>query len=380
MKHRTLVLISVLLTTTPGLSSPAEAQFPRRMLGPLRAPLGMMLQILPRPHHRHRLHRSPRAAHPAPSGPRQAPATERADRGRPVVAASALAFWPIAAPDAFEDMIGYALWPREYARQFWSHGPRDVIQAMTAPTAAYASADGTGGRLPSLVGAAHAGEGERAICVARVTENAVRPLNRITETIDLNAAQRQKLHRLRTAVRTAIAAETAACRSDIPPTQPDRLRAMIDGLWAMSYAEFRIRPALAAFHDSLDDTQKAQLADPPQTVGSRTSTPDATPAAICSEALAVGNNPFTSVARALRPTTEQQESLHRLYGASMEMGKFLTSTCPAESAASPVERLDAANDRVMALLHAAMNIEPILGDFYSTLSERQRQRFNTAIH
>jgi len=35
---------------------------------------------------------------------------------------------------------------------------------------------------------------------------------------------------------------------------------------------------------------------------------------------------------------------------------------------------------VIALLHAAMNIEPILGDFYGKLSERQRQRFNTTIH
>jgi hypothetical protein len=277
-------------------------------------------------------------------------------------------------------MIGYALWPRAYAREFWSHGPRDVIAAMTAPTAAYASADGTGSRLPSLVGAAYAGEGERAICVARVTESAMRPLRRITETIELEAAQRQNLDRLRTAVRTAIAAETAACRSEIPATQPERLRAMIDGLWAMSYAEFRIRPALAAFYDSLDDTQKAQLADQAQTVGSATATPDATPAAICSEALAVGDNPFASVARALRPTSEQQESLQMLYGASMEMGKFLTSTCPTETPATPMERLDAANDRVMALLHAAMNIEPILGEFYSKLSDRQRQRFNTVVH
>src|SRR4029079_11990428 len=172
-----------------------------------------------------------------------------------------------------------------------------------------------------------ASQGERAICVARVTENALRPLNRITETINLNAAQRQKLDHLRNAVRRAIAAETAACRNDIPSTQPERLRAMIDGLWAMSYAEFRIRPALATVYDSLDDTQKAQLADPPQTVGRTASPPDPTPAAICSGALAVGTNPFASVSRALRPTSEQQESLQQLYGASMEMGKFLTRPC-----------------------------------------------------
>ncbi len=62
--------------------------------------------------------------------------TGRAERRR---AAGAAVFWPIAAPDAFEDMIGYAFWPREYGRQFWSHGPGDILRAMTAPTAAFAA-------------------------------------------------------------------------------------------------------------------------------------------------------------------------------------------------------------------------------------------------
>src|SRR6476620_7675667 len=121
MQHRTLVLMSALLAAVPTLSSPTEAQLPR-VLGPLTRPLGMVMRALPRPHHRHRLHhRSPQAAH-RPSGPRQTPPAERTDRGRQATAA-ALAFWPIAAPDAFEDMVGYALFPREYARQFWSRGP-----------------------------------------------------------------------------------------------------------------------------------------------------------------------------------------------------------------------------------------------------------------
>ena len=54
-----------------------------------------------------------------------------------------------------------------------------------------------------------------------------------------------------------------------------------------------------------------------------------------------------------------------LYGASMEMAQFLNTTCPAETPATPMARLSAASDRVMALLHAAMNIEPMLGEFYA---------------
>lgn len=42
-------------------------------------------------------------------------------------------------------------------------------------------------------------------------------------------------------------------------------------------------------------------------------------------------------------------------------------------------RLGTASDRAMSRLHAAMNIEPILGQFYASLSDQQRRRFNSAI-
>ena len=365
----------------PAYPAPAEAQTPRRVLGPLAAPLGMMLRALPRPHHRASRHYRPRAVHRRPLPDRVVPAVERRRQYEPSLqlAQAATAFWPIAAPDAFEGMLGYALWPREYGQQFWSHGPRDIIQAMTAPTAAFAAASVDDGapRLPRLAGDVNVGESERAICVARVQEHVMRPLDRVAERIDLNAEQRQKLDHLRATVRSAIEAETAACRNDIPSTQPERLRAMIDGLWAMRYAEFRIRPALAAFHDSLSDAQKAQLAAAPQTVGGSATTEAPGPATVCAEAVTARSNPFESIARALRPSDGQGKSLQMLYGASMEMAKFLTSTCPAETPATPMARFDAAGDRLMTLLHAAMGIEPVLGDFYSRLSDEQRQRFNT---
>jgi hypothetical protein len=383
MQHRRLLLVSALVVAAlPAFSPPAKAQDPRRIFGPLAAPFGMILRGMPRAR-APRARRAPRAVNRRPTIRREAPAVVRTrpEPRRTVAAAGAagaIAFWPIAAPGAFEDMVGYALWPREYGRQFWSHGPRDIMQAMTAPTAAFASADGTAGRLPSVVGAANASGAGHALCIARVNENAVRPLDRVAEAITLNPEQAKKLAHLRTAVRTAIEAEAAACRSDIPGTQPERLRAMIDGLWAMRYAEFRIRPALEAFYSSLDEAQKAQLADEPQTVGSTAEAAASnSPAAACSGTVAAQSNPFAPVQRTLRPTAEQRESLQMLYGASMEMAQFLTSTCPGDTPATPMARLDAAGDRIISLLHAAMNIEPMLKEFYGQLSDQQRRRFNT---
>ena len=94
-----------------------------------------------------------------------------------------------------------------------------------------------------------------------------------------------------------------------------------------------------------------------------------TPTAVCSEPVESNANPFGRLQRALRPTDEQRKILQTLYGASMEMAQFLNATCPAETPATPTARLDAASDRVMAMLHASMGIEPMLG---AVLRDAQR--------
>jgi hypothetical protein len=384
MRHGRPVIVSALAFILSSLlyAPPAQAQDPGRILRPLTAPLRMIARgvpraRVPRAHRSRRAYRTPRAARRiATETPRAAP--------RRQLAQTPSVFWPIAAPDAFEDMIGYAFWPNEYGGQFWSHGPADIMRAMTAPAAAFASQDDEDRpqrqrQRTALVGAASATGGDRAACIARVKDHAMRPLDRIGETIRLTGEQQQQLGALRTSVRDAIESEAAACRTDLPATQPERLRAMINGLWAMRYAEFRIRPALEAFYGSLTEAQKAQLSAEPQTVGSNDVQPAVTPAATCEQAIAADANPFDQVQRALRPSDEQRKSLQMLYGASMEMAQFLTSTCPAKTPSTPMTRLDAASDRVMSLLHAAMGIEPMLGEFYGSLSDQQRQRFNASV-
>lgn len=384
MRHGRTVIVSALafILASPLYAPPAQAQDPGRILRPLTTPFRMILRgapraRIPRANRSRRAQRTPRVRREI-AGERSHATTRRQEARGPAV------FWPIAAPDAFEDMLGYAFWPNEYGSQFWSHGPADILRAMTAPAAAFASQDDDDGPSrrrvrTALVTSASAATDGRAVCIARVKEQAMRPLDRIAETTTLMAAQRQELDALRTSVRDAIETETAACRSDLPTTQPERLRAMIDGMWAMRYAEFRIRPALEAFYGSLTEEQKSQLTDAPQTVGSNEATPTVTPAAVCKEAVASDANPFEPIQRALRPTDEQRKSLQMLYGASMEMAQFLTSTCPTETPATPVARLGAASDRVMSLLHAAMGIEPMLGAFYASLSDQQRRRFNATV-
>ena len=382
MRYGKTVIVSALafVFASPLTSEPVQAQSPGRILGPITAPFRMILRGVPRARVP-RAYRTPRANRNAARERSRAATRRHAATG--AAAAGAAVFWPISAPDAFEDMLGYAFWPREYGRQFWSHGPRDIMRAMTAPTAAFASeadeAPSTRRFSAALVSSAQAAGSDRTVCLARVKDQAMRPLDRIDETIRLSDDQKQGLHKLRSAVRDAIEGEAAACRGDLPATQPERLRAMINGLWAMRYAEFRIRPTLETFYGSLTDEQKTQLTEESRTVGGSEPMPAEAPAAICGEAMTGNVNPFEPIQRVLRPTDEQRKSLQMLYGASMEMAQFLTTTCPTETPSTPMARLGAASDRVVSLLHAAMNIEPMLGQFYASLSDQQRRRFNSAI-
>ncbi len=386
MRCRLLVLSVALLAALPALPEPAEAQNPGRVLRPLTAPLRSILRA-PRPRMV-----TPRVKRPSAAQQRPPVSKEAVERVRPeqrlaaaasagAAAAGAAALWPSASPSAYEDMLGYALWPREYAARFWSHGPHDIMQAMMAPTAANTAGERRG---PRLVSAAQARERRDepvvadTACIDGARERALRPVDRIPETIELTAEQRAGLDDLRKAVSEAIDREAAACRKDAPGSPPERLRAMIDGLWAMRYAEFAIRTSLQSFHDSLTQVQKDELSGD-QTVGSSTSAGTDSPTELCSKPVTANPDWFAPIERALRPTPDQQPSIKMLHGASMEMAHFLMTACPKEPPATPAARLDAAGDRVVALLHAAMNIEPLFHDFYGRLDDRQRARLNATL-
>jgi len=110
---RTVIVSALALMSASSFdATPAQAQDPGRMLRPLTTPLRMILRGAPRVRH-------PRAYRASRANRDRDTAGERTRAGGSRLAAgAAAAFWPIAAPDAFEDMLGYALWPREYGSQF----------------------------------------------------------------------------------------------------------------------------------------------------------------------------------------------------------------------------------------------------------------------
>jgi hypothetical protein len=375
------------LAATAAMPSPVQAQDSTRLLGPLGAPFRSILGGIPRPRvdvPRPRMDVQQRRERTirAPSQSRKAPAERSASRRR-LAESAAPALWPTAAPSAYEDMLGYALWPSDYGNRFWAHGHRNIMLAMMAPAAATALARGDNPRRTrgQLVGAANAeditGSIGGAACIERAREHAVRPVDRIAESIQLTQEQRDHFDALRAAVVAAVDREKASCRDEIPMAAPERLHAMINALWAMRYAEFGIRTSLQKFYASLDDAQKSQLSD----LQNRHETPAtaSSPANLCGAVPPERADWTRQIERAVRPTDEQRESLKMLQGASIEMMQFLTTTCPHDTPATAITRFDAAGDRIMSLIHAAANIEPLFNSFYFGLSDEQKARFERMV-
>jgi len=134
-----------------------------------------------------------------------------------------------------------------------------------------------------------------------------------------------------------------------------------DGLWAMRDADILLRTPLVNFYATLSDDQKAQLG----------STAAELPCSLAANDLPVG-----AIEQSVRPTEAQRASLEMMKGFSSEMSGYLASSCPNEAPADPVGRLDAAGNRVSALLYAVMLFDQALNGFYSGLSDDQKKRFD----
>jgi len=284
---------------------------------------------------------------------------------------------PPAAANGYESILGYALWPDDYADRFWAQGYGDMMTAMIVPAARSAFAAAATAKtsdaprdVPTSVAAA-------GMCGPQTKDAANKPIERIARTIELTEAQRGTLEQLRLALIEAIERGQTACREAAPRAPAERLKAMIDGLWALRDAALLLRTPLDNFSSSLDDAQKARLTgEPSDRRGNRTEAGNAE--RTCAD-IAAGSNamPINEIDRAVHPTQEQRASLDMLRGLSAEMAGYLSTSCPQERPPTAVGRLDAAADRINAMLYAAMTIDPAINDFYYRLSDEQKAQFNS---
>jgi hypothetical protein len=100
-------------------------------------------------------------------------------------------------------------------------------------------------------------------------------------------------------------------------------------------------------------------------------------AALCDpRAASFAQLPVDRIERAIQPTSQQEVAFEKLKAASASAAASLEASCPAKMPETPLERVDAVEMRLDAMVRAAKDVRPALGAFYATLSDEQKARFN----
>jgi phage-related tail protein len=157
---------------------------------------------------------------------------------------------------------------------------------------------------------------------------------------------------------------------------------MVQRMQAINAAVQTVKPALQAFYSSLSDEQKArfneigmQLGQPRQ---QRNASSDAKAVtANCStEKAGISNLAINRVEETVRPTEAQGALLDKLDDAMGKAVETLRGTCPSTVPQTPVGRLDVIQKRLQAMIDAANTIRPALDEFYASLNDEQKAKFN----
>ena len=355
--HR--ILLIAYLAVAIGLPDAANAQFsPRGLVGAVTRPFREMLGRFghfPRFHHSHMAQES-RVPAPQPQ------------LGK---------FGPAAWPSAYEDVLGYTFWPRDYAGQVRAHG-FDVIAAVIigAPQNRELARVAT-------TGSAQSDSNGTLACDQGADEQVTWPISQIEQTEKLNDAQRAALGKLRTALAESIKTIRASCRDvgALPPL--DRVKATLQELWAVHDAGIFVRAPLKAFYDSLTDTQKAGFAWKQPKEGSRQGGKAADSGlarqyqACASPGMESSERMLKEIEEKVRPSRQQTEGLEALRKTSADMAKLLTASCAQPVPADLVARLDSANDQLSSMSFAATSVELALNGFYAQLNDEQKARFDS---
>jgi hypothetical protein len=302
-------------------------------------------------------------------------------------------FWPY----AYADFVDYTFYPYAYDT-FWPYAYEDFYDGMFGAYAmgyggTYAAAgptDGYGGGYARGSSARTANAGRSAyardslggrsveadLCTGQTAGLTDWPTERIAQTVDPDDAQRAILDELRDATARALDIVRAACPTALPSTPTGRIEAMRQRLDAMLTAVRTVRPVVEKFYQSLNDEQKARFnALSPDNADQQQAQRNLTQ--VCGErASGIASVPLERIERAVQPDGAQRSALKELQNATSEAANLLSAECPTYRALTPVGRLQAMEQRLDAMLRAVQTVQPALENFYGSLGDEQKERFN----
>jgi hypothetical protein len=304
-------------------------------------------------------------------------------------------FWPFFAGD----LLAFTFWPWGYYDPFWAYGNMFVWDAMFWPGPQY-----TYGPYDDIYGGYAYGGPARTHTARRVTSETTGsvtdsndlaqscgglapgvtdlPVDNIQRSLQLTNDQINSLNALKAASSQASDALKTSCSSELSLTPLGRLDTVQKRLDGMLQAWDMLRTPLDDFYNSLNDEQRQRFAA--LRPGSNTRSNRREPAsgdnlaALCnSRTESFTQLPMQRVEQAVKPTQQQKDALEKLKAASTDAANQLQASCPAQPPQTPIDRFDAVGKRLNAMAGAIKTVRPALADFYSSLTDEQKARFNT---
>jgi hypothetical protein len=200
------------------------------------------------------------------------------------------------------------------------------------------------------------------------------PIDQIRQTVYPTADQEAALDDLTAASSQASDIIKSSCPSSVPLTPIGRLDAAEQRLQATIKAIQVVRAPFDRFYQALGDEQRQRF----NTMSGSTGGAPSDMAAACSQQ---GGSfidlPVQRIEQVVQPTAQQQTSFNDLKKAAQNASEKLQSSCPTAVPLSPVARVDTVETRLTAMVDAIKSVRPDLQNFYASLSDEQKARFNT---
>jgi len=290
-------------------------------------------------------------------------------------------FWPY----AYGDLFYYALWPYdyEYADPFWVYGYGDIYGAIFTPYDydEYVQGPGAPSRMATLT------ENMAQSCNDEAAEVTGWPIDQIQSAVQPNPQQTALLDDLGNAIVEASHQIKTHCPTSIAFTPTARLDQMHQRLQTLIDAVNIVSPPLTKFYDSLSDEQKARFNDiappappPPQNAQGaqgQSQAQQGQPSVQAQCNASVMAWPTDRIDNAVHPNDAQRAKLGALQSALSQAADTIKAACPTEVPATPPDRLAAVGNHLQAMLQGVETVQPALADFYNSLSDDQKARFNT---
>ncbi len=304
-------------------------------------------------------------------------------------------FWPY----AYGDVFAFALWPYDYYDPFWDYGSDWILSSVFWPRGVpgYYYGSGNGGydygdiygvrsarrRAGTATASIPAAQQEDA-CGSLAPGVSQFPVARVQKVLaPTTEEQRTALKDLNDAIVKGADVMKQACPAEAPLTPPAKLVAVTARLEAMKTAIGYVHEPLDNLYSLLSDDQqrrfdKALLASQSRRKGKSRQASDLDVAQLCNDrGPAFADLPAKEIERVISLDDAQRGKFDALKTASTKAADISKSGCISSMPSTVGGRLDATEKRVDALIEAANALKPAVDDFYASLSDEQKARFNS---